>query len=312
MKRCQVYWVLLTFLGLISFKVSNGQVSTFHDFFINAPYLNNGNFEIIGNQTKEMRFTVGVVRNGFGDPVNFRFRLGNIVNPSSWDWLTGDLYVTTGDFNSEGDLFAQKEFTVNLTAGGGTGELENGDEITIFIYDTSRPTDWNAPSSSSHYYDVVVIEEPDCKGSLVLNKDYTSSVVFNANASSDITLTTGFRFASASSSHIFSAKIGCNTTPTSRVAATRQTNGSLETIRQKSPSDNNITGLYPNPASHHINIKIPEEGKIVIYSLEGQVLLSQSVKPRSSLNIDMLPNGAYFYKIVTEKHTKTGKIIVDN
>ncbi len=83
-------------------------------------------------------------------------------------------------------------------------------------------------------------------------------------------------------------------------------------INETNPKqDNNIT-IFPNPANDKITIKsfYNKKIKIDIINIEGQLLQSLILKNlETSINIDNLESGFYFFKIYTEKQIITKKFI---
>jgi hypothetical protein len=71
--------------------------------------------------------------------------------------------------------------------------------------------------------------------------------------------------------------------------------------------------IYPNPASSNITISFPvdvNEAKVLFYNSLGQVVLEKMIsKSVSTLGIETLNSGVYYYKIQTDSVSQSGKII---
>jgi hypothetical protein len=72
--------------------------------------------------------------------------------------------------------------------------------------------------------------------------------------------------------------------------------------------------LYPNPASEHITIKsdiINGNSIIEIYSANAKLLIKQKSyqNNRAIIEVDKLPNGLYFIKVISENEVFTDKFI---
>ena len=84
----------------------------------------------------------------------------------------------------------------------------------------------------------------------------------------------------------------------------------------ESLNNNNNFSIYPNPANDVLNISIAKEldltnAKISLVDISGRQVLSQQIKStESSINIDFLPNGIYFYQIINNKEQYSGKLVV--
>lgn len=85
---------------------------------------------------------------------------------------------------------------------------------------------------------------------------------------------------------------------------------------QSSIQPNDLITVYPNPASHEINIHWDaqylgyEEADLIIYDLAGKSVLQSLVKTGSRTSIEMLPSGIYCYQLIRDSNTiGVGKII---
>ncbi len=70
---------------------------------------------------------------------------------------------------------------------------------------------------------------------------------------------------------------------------------------------------YPNPTNDSVTLTFPvtfNKGKIELYSVFGKKVLEQNILGQSdSFSLKSLSEGVYFYKIVSDTFSKTGKII---
>lgn len=70
---------------------------------------------------------------------------------------------------------------------------------------------------------------------------------------------------------------------------------------------------YPNPTTDVVSVSFPENfsnGKMVMYSVIGKKVLEQNVSSSlDSFSLEALNKGVYFYKIISDTFSKTGKII---
>lgn len=96
----------------------------------------------------------------------------------------------------------------------------------------------------------------------------------------------------------------------------RTTNGGFPVGIDKKQQMSSLK-IYPNPASDHIILELPESGSnmngiITIFGMSGQVLIQQKAKDSmSEINISSLPKGIYFVKLTTEEKINFGKFIKD-
>ena len=71
--------------------------------------------------------------------------------------------------------------------------------------------------------------------------------------------------------------------------------------------------LYPNPTSNNVTISVPvdvNEAKVLFYNTLGQVVLEKMIsKSVSTLSLETLNSGVYYYKVQTDTISQTGKII---
>lgn len=73
------------------------------------------------------------------------------------------------------------------------------------------------------------------------------------------------------------------------------------------------TKVFPNPASTEITITTDILGaKLIIYTIIGQVVVETDLTNETILDISVLKNGTYLYKIVKDKSiVKTEKLIIN-
>ena len=80
-------------------------------------------------------------------------------------------------------------------------------------------------------------------------------------------------------------------------------------------SVNNVTKVYPNPATNFITIEssdLTQKGSIVeIINISGQIILTETItKSNNTLNISQLNNGLYFAKVYNEGNTLTTRFTI--
>jgi hypothetical protein len=70
--------------------------------------------------------------------------------------------------------------------------------------------------------------------------------------------------------------------------------------------------IYPNPATDHINIVLPEEAMqavFTLYDMQGKTLIKQEVNNQDAIKVSNLASGVYIYHIKTETQNYTSKLI---
>ena len=86
----------------------------------------------------------------------------------------------------------------------------------------------------------------------------------------------------------------------------------LVTWTQEIPVDKHNTTVYPNPGTNILNVKTNNESiDFELVNINGQVVLKRLlIGKSSSLNVEMLKSGIYFYRLIeNNKIIKTGKWI---
>jgi len=80
---------------------------------------------------------------------------------------------------------------------------------------------------------------------------------------------------------------------------------------QEKQSTENIK-VYPNPASNYINVSFANNTKDAIlfnlFNIQGQIVLSKTIKNNEQINISNLPKGMYLYNILVNGDVFSGKI----
>jgi len=104
---------------------------------------------------------------------------------------------------------------------------------------------------------------------------------------------------------------GCEATDSIRIEVKQKTETEIHTLSVK---------IYPNPASHHLNIVINGAGeriyRLQLYSINGQLLntyLLENQQENIHLTIDVsgYPAGLYVLSLISEKTTKTCKVLIE-
>jgi hypothetical protein len=73
--------------------------------------------------------------------------------------------------------------------------------------------------------------------------------------------------------------------------------------------------IYPNPATDHINIVLPEEATqavFILYDMQGKVLIKQNISNRDAIEVSNLASGIYIYNVTTWKQSYTNKIVIND
>lgn len=80
----------------------------------------------------------------------------------------------------------------------------------------------------------------------------------------------------------------------------------IETINMQ-----NGIRIYPNPASIYLNVLVPENSKIEIYSVIGELMYSkETLAKRNSILVSSMTQGIYLVKIVSANNVFTEKIVI--
>lgn len=87
-------------------------------------------------------------------------------------------------------------------------------------------------------------------------------------------------------------------------------------INEKVKNNNENIFISPNPATDYIILKpntYAEKININIYDYTGKMVLTKTVNSQEQINISHLSSGIYAYNIIlNNKHTQTGKIIINH
>jgi hypothetical protein len=72
--------------------------------------------------------------------------------------------------------------------------------------------------------------------------------------------------------------------------------------------------LYPNPATDNITVEISGKAangsNLSILNIEGQALIARQItKPKTQIDISLLPSGVYFVRVTGERTVEVGKIV---
>ena len=69
--------------------------------------------------------------------------------------------------------------------------------------------------------------------------------------------------------------------------------------------------IYPNPSTGMVHIETSaEQSEVFIFSSKGQLIKHLIAVSNETLNLDDLPKGLYFIKILTQNESKTQKLIL--
>jgi hypothetical protein len=72
-----------------------------------------------------------------------------------------------------------------------------------------------------------------------------------------------------------------------------------------------VVTIYPNPASDQLNIQLSDNdlSEIIFYDVTSRKVLEQNFIHSTTVDIEQLANGIYFYKVINKAGITTGKII---
>lgn len=106
---------------------------------------------------------------------------------------------------------------------------------------------------------------------------------------------------------------GCKNTDTATVIVTNCSTTGINNVANKQT----INNVYPVPASDVLNIELinineNEKANLVLYSIDGQVVLNQTIETASTttIHVDNIQNGVYMLEVVTNNYKSTKRIIV--
>lgn len=69
--------------------------------------------------------------------------------------------------------------------------------------------------------------------------------------------------------------------------------------------------IYPNPTTSLFTLTLPLSSKqLNIYNATGQLVQTQQVKNKTTLNLELSENGIYFVQVITDKEIVTEKVVV--
>lgn len=67
--------------------------------------------------------------------------------------------------------------------------------------------------------------------------------------------------------------------------------------------------VAPNPVRSQLNIQTIEVGEAYLYNSQGTLILQKSINQNPQLDLNDLPTGTYWLKIITNKESKVFPII---
>jgi hypothetical protein len=74
----------------------------------------------------------------------------------------------------------------------------------------------------------------------------------------------------------------------------------------------NDLNIFPNPARDKLNIKSEITGTIIIYSITGEILLTENIENSKQIDISILQNGTYFISFSGKGCNQFVKLVVIN
>ena len=81
---------------------------------------------------------------------------------------------------------------------------------------------------------------------------------------------------------------------------------------QVTPKDN-VVSIYPNPAKDYFyigNLGSLKAKQVMVFNVVGNKVLDYTVKNNEGININRLPSGKYFVKIILSNNTQTMKHLI--
>ena len=87
---------------------------------------------------------------------------------------------------------------------------------------------------------------------------------------------------------------------------------SLTTLSNSSFEVANNIKMYPNPTNNFVMVEVSNltNAKLQVVDITGKILMNQSLNASSNtINVQQLPSGIYFFKVVSNEGTSTNKII---
>jgi photosystem II stability/assembly factor-like uncharacterized protein len=91
--------------------------------------------------------------------------------------------------------------------------------------------------------------------------------------------------------------------------------GITTTLKNENSYQNNNINIYPNPASTALNINLEHytnNAQIEIINAQGQVVFIKNISSKNiAINIETLPKGIYFVRLIDDKNWKVKKVIVE-
>jgi hypothetical protein len=84
-----------------------------------------------------------------------------------------------------------------------------------------------------------------------------------------------------------------------------------ESLKTKALKIDEMTSIKiaPNPVTSHLNIQMVDVGEAYLYNTNGILVLQQSISQNTRLNLNDLPTGSYWLKIITNDKSQVFPII---
>ncbi len=90
----------------------------------------------------------------------------------------------------------------------------------------------------------------------------------------------------------------------------------LSPIRSSHIESNAVIEVFPNPVANKMSLQITTNlesaFKLVLYDENGKVVLTKKFEQSTTLNLENLPAGIYFYRLESESAVKNGRILIGN
>ena len=179
-----------------------------------------------------------------------------------------------------------------------------GDNVDIKIMDASGAVLWNGPATRKSFH----VWEPQVISNVVLNP----GVIYAIEIDSDINDWVLYKpevFPYTDGDDVFTVSGGNYTDGGTKTGAVPYLNflmNSAVSIDEESV----FTQVYPNPANDILNITLLNPGKLVLFDVQGKVVLEQGLEINNRLDISEIPAGLYIYEIETINGMAIGKVII--
>ena len=179
-----------------------------------------------------------------------------------------------------------------------------GDNVDIKLMDPSGTVLWFGPATRQSFH---IWETPG-----MVNIVLSPGVVYLIEIDSDINDWVLFKpdtFPYTDSDDVFTINSGDYTDVVSMTGAVPYLNFEMSSsvgIDEEAV----FTEVYPNPANEVLNINLLNPGKLLLFDIQGKVVLEKDLEVKNKLDVSEIPAGLYIYEIETINGTAIGKVII--